>query len=263
MIYVSIIIFLLGLIIGSFLNVVIYRINTGKSFVTGRSRCMCCGRTLEWYELIPLFSFLFLGGRCRTCKAKISFQYPVVELITAVSFVILFLTTIDKFGLSYIALTNFAFLSVIACLLIVALVYDIRHKIIPDQINFTFIALAMMSIVWRYFTIPDFPAGETFLAGFAISAPFFLLWLISGGRWMGFGDVKFAIGMGWLLGLSIGAMALLLSFWIGGIVGIIILLLSKKYSLKSEVPFAPFLVIGTFIAGVWSISLEKFFTLWL
>lgn len=263
MIYVAVIVFLLGLIIGSFLNVVIFRINTGKTFVTGRSKCMCCGRTLNWYELIPVFSFIFLGGRCKTCKAKISFQYPLVELLTGLSFVILFLTTINKFGISYLAFADFAFLSVIASLLIVALVYDIRHKIIPDSINFTFIAMSMVSIVWRYFTIPDFPTGETFLAGFALAAPFFLLWLLSRGRWMGFGDVKFAIGMGWLLGLSIGFMALLFAFWIGGIVGIIILILSKKYSLKSEIAFAPFLVIGTFIAGVWGITLEKFFTLWI
>lgn len=260
---ILVVVFLLGLIIGSFLNVVIFRLNTGRSISRGRSKCLSCGKPLAWYELVPVFSYLFLRGKCKSCHAPISPQYPIVEFIAGVSFVVLFWVAISRFGVTQEAFIHFAFLATIASLFIVMIIYDIRHKIIPDQINFTFIALAMVSITWRYFTLPDFSAVNTFLAGPAIALPFFLLWFFSKGRALGFGDVKLMLGMGWLLGLGTATLGVLFAFWLGAVVGILLMVFSKRYSRKSEIPFAPFLIVGAGIAAVWGITLTEFFTLWL
>lgn len=260
---IVVVVFLLGLIIGSFLNVVIFRLNTGRSISRGRSKCLSCGKSLVWYELIPVFSYLFLRGKCKKCNAPISPQYPIVEFVTGISFVTLFWVSIARFGVTQEMFIHFAFLATIASLFIVMIVYDIRHKIIPDQINFTFIALSMVSIVWRYLTLPGFSAIDFFLAGPAIAFPFFLLWFFSKGRALGFGDVKLMLGMGWFLGFGTAALGVLFAFWLGGLVGILLLAFSKRYSRKSEIPFAPFLIIGAAVAAVWGITLTQFFALWL
>ncbi|MFZ4500454.1 MAG: prepilin peptidase [Minisyncoccia bacterium] len=263
MILLPILVFLLGLIIGSFLNVVILRLNTGRSIASGRSACASCARKLSWYELVPVLSFLGLRGKCRTCRAPISFQYAVVELTTALTFVILYITTVVNGGFALYSYVSFVFLCIIASILIVVTIYDIKHKIIPDTLVYLFIGLSFLSVIYKAFTVPGFLVGEAIVAGPILALPFFLLWYFSGGRWMGFGDVKLMLGIGWLLGLSAGAMALLFSFWIGGIFGMFLLALAKQYSMKSQVPFAPFLIMGTFIAGVWSITLNSFFQIWL
>jgi len=262
MILLPIGVFLLGLIIGSFLNVVILRLNTGRSIVTGRSKCAHCSRVLKWYELVPVFSFLGLKGKCGTCKAPISRQYALVELTTAITFVILYITTVIRGGFTLNSLISFVFLCIVASLLMVLTVYDIKHKIIPNKIVYTFIGLSLLSIVWKTMTIPGFMPGETVAAGFILATPFFLLWYFSKGKFMGFGDVKLMLGIGWLLGISMGTMALLFSFWVGGIVGLFLLALTSHYSMKSQVPFAPFLIVGMFIAGVWNITVQSFFSIW-
>ena len=255
-------IFLLGLIIGSFLNVVILRINTGRSIATGRSKCAHCSRVLKWYELVPVFSYLALGGKCRTCKASISRQYPLVELVTGITFVVLYIVTMVRPGFTWLTLVSFVFTCVVASLLMVLTVYDIKHKIIPDKIVYSFIALSFLSIVWRAVFVAGFMPWETVAAGFILATPFFLLWFFSKGKFMGFGDVKLMLGIGWLLGISMGTMALLFSFWIGGIFGMFLLALTSRYSMKSQIPFAPFLIMGTFIAGVWGITITSFFSIW-
>lgn len=259
MLFLPLLIFVCGLLIGSFLNVVILRLNTGRSIVTGRSKCARCSRTLEWYELIPVFSFLALRGKCRTCKNHISFQYAVVELTTAIVFTISYIKMVIAGGFTTLALLSFAITCIIAALLIVIFVYDVRHKIIPDVMVYPFILLALVSMVWKSFMVPGFSFGATLVEGVVVALPFFLLWFLSKGRVMGFGDVKLALGIGWLVGLSEGLMTLVLSFWIGGIVGLFLLALSHKYKMKSEIPFAPFLIIALFIVGLWQVTLDTFF----
>lgn len=256
-------VFFFGLFIGSFLNVVILRMNTGRSVVTGRSKCPHCNKTLAWYELLPVFSFIALRGMCSKCKARISFQYPLVELVTALVFTILYTTVMLPGNFTSLAMLSFVFNCIIAAVLIVIFAYDMRHKIIPDMAVYTFILLAIASIVFKAFVLPGFHIGDAVFGGVALALPFFLLWYFSNGRLMGFGDVKFALGMGWLLGFAVGAAALLLSFWIGGIVGLILIALSKKYRMTSEIPFAPFLILGTFIAGVWGITLTSLVGIWI
>lgn len=262
MILIPIFIFILGLIIGSFLNVVILRMNTGRSVAKGRSACARCNVQLQWYELIPVFSFLGLRGKCRSCKKQISFQYPLIELITAIIFTTLYTAIILSYGFTGTAAIVFLFSATIAAILIVIFVYDIRHTIIPDHAVYFFIILALVSIVWKVFTVPGFQAGPAIVYGVVVALPFFLLWALSKGQLMGFGDVKLALGMGWLLGLTGGLSALLFAFWIGGLVGLFLLAISRKYSLRSQIPFAPFLIIATYIVAVYGVTIFSFFQLW-
>jgi prepilin signal peptidase PulO-like enzyme (type II secretory pathway) len=232
-------IFILGLCIGSFLNCVIYRLETKKT-LKGRSFCPKCKKQLKWQDLIPVFSFLFLKGKCRNCKQKISIQYPLVELATGIIFVLIF----NRFGvLNY---TNILFWLYISTVLIIIFVYDLKHYEIPDKIlipaiiiTFIFCILFNFSLILNYLL--------AVLIGFGF---FFSIFYISAGKWMGFGDVKFAILMGLLLGVSNILLALFLAFFFGAIIGIILLIYEKK-GLKSEIPFGPFLILGTFISILW------------
>lgn len=256
----TIIFFVFGLIIGSFLNVVICRFNTSKSF-GGRSVCLSCNEELCWYDLVPLVSFFILKGRCRHCRSRFSWQYPIVELTTATLFALLFSklefvfwTNVLEFSFTY------AYYAVMFSVLLVIAVYDLRHKIIPDTLSLVFGILAfagMFLFTGGVFSL-HVPNVLEVLAGAALSLPFALLWLVSGGRWMGLGDAKLILGLGWFLGASLGLAALLIAFWIGAVLGVVLLALSKKYSFKSELPFAPFLVLSSFIVFFWEI---KFFLL--
>jgi leader peptidase (prepilin peptidase)/N-methyltransferase len=164
------------------------------------------------------------------------------------------------FGIGAIILFFFAL--IIASLLIIIAVYDLRHKIIPDSIVYPFIVLALGSIIYRVVTISGFNLSTALLAGPLVALPFFALWYFSKGRLMGFGDVKLMLGIGWLTGLEIGYGVFLLSFWIGGIVGLFLLALTKRYGLKSQIPFGPFLILGLFVAVLWNVTIRTLFPLW-
>jgi prepilin signal peptidase PulO-like enzyme (type II secretory pathway) len=267
--------FLFGSAIGSFLNVVVYRLNTGMSMVNDRSVCFSCGKQLYWYELIPIFSFLWQGGKCTKCKARISWQYMIVEACTGIIFAgIVYI--LPPIGISDGYITAFSFpivfmdilLAAIWSILIVIFVYDLRHKIIPDELAFWFGALSFahmfISVTFGSVVI-TIPSVLDILAGPILFLPFYLLWKVSGGKWMGLGDAKLAIGIGWFLGLSQGISALIMAFWIGALVGVALIILKQLLKrsvfhrialylslgeriMKSEIPFAPFLIIGIAIA---------------
>lgn len=234
-ILVDVLIFVFGMIVGSFLNVLIYRYNTGRTIVAGRSMCLSCGRELRWFELIPVFSFLFQRGRCRKCATRISWQYPVVEIATGVLF-----AAVWQLGLAWF---HTALLWAIFSLLVAVTVYDLRHKIIPDALVYIFIVL---SLVTAYFS----SLTEHVLTGIGLAAFFALLWLVSSGRWMGFGDAKLALGVGFLLGARGGVSATIFAFWSGAIIGVLLILIQRlsrrpgSFTIKSEIPFAPFIVAG-------------------
>ncbi|MEA1929895.1 MAG: prepilin peptidase [Patescibacteria group bacterium] len=229
-------VFILGLLIGSFLNVVIYRYNTGLGIQSGRSRCFSCSKILYWYELIPVLSFVLQRGRCRACRSLLSWQYPLVELVS---------------GLMFLAIWNLllplpltALYWAIFSLLLVILVYDLRHKIIPDGLVFAFIILSLVAALLQ----SAFVGG--LLTGAALFVGFWALWHFSGGRWMGFGDAKLVAGVGLLLGLRGGLSAIILAFWIGAVAGLLLILFTRLFprnlslTMKSELPFAPFIILG-------------------
>lgn len=248
-------VFVYGAIVGSFLNVVIYRFNTNFT-IGGRSKCLSCGGTLAWYDLIPIVSYLILGGKCRGCKSGISIQYPIVEASTGVIFVFLFkyLTAMQSTFLPF--LVHSTLLLMIVSVLIVIAVYDIRHKIIPDSLVYSFAVMALALLFLGDNTLFVWPGLGSILAGPFLAAPFAALWLFSSGRLIGFGDAKLALGIGFLLGLSQGIAAAILSFWAGAIVGLVMLAVSKrKVTFKTEVPFAPFMILGTLVALLWQIDI--------
>lgn len=255
MLSIQLFVFLLGLVIGSFLNVVIFRFDTGLSWksLMGRSSCMSCKKELSWYELIPLFSFLIQRGKCRGCGSKISLQYPVVEILTASIFLLIFnfQFSIFNYFLSFeiFKYLNLVYLWVVFSVLIVITVYDFKTKIIPDSLSFLFSALVLLPMFLNFSEISLWH----WLAGPILATPFALLWLVSRGRWMGFGDAKLALGIGWFMGLAEGIHSIILAFWTGGAFGILLIGLSKlnslsftkkDFTIKSEVPFAPFLILG-------------------
>ena len=237
-------IFIFGLSVGSFLNVVICRLETGESVILKRSRCPKCGAVLMWYDLIPFLSFVFLRGKCRYCGKKIDWQYPVIEITTACLFLLIF---------NFQTLNLFYYL-IIICFLIVIFVYDLRHYIIPDKIVFPAIAI---SLLYSLFIIHD-SFFNFILAALGASAFFLALVLISKGCWMGMGDVKLAFLMGLVLGWPNILTALFLAFLSGAIVGVALIVFGKK-GLKSQIPFGPFLsgatilvmLCGEYLAGVW------------
>jgi leader peptidase (prepilin peptidase)/N-methyltransferase len=255
------VVFVLGLLVGSFMNVVILRFGTGLSISRGRSKCFACGKGLAWYELVPLLSFFFQMGRCRGCLTKISWQYPLVELATALSFVLIYTRTLHV-ATAYESLVAFVLLCAFFCLYIAIFVYDLRHKIIPDAFSYTaaLIALGLIVLEWNM-------TGEVDLyrviAGPILFLFFYFFWFVSRGTWMGFGDAKLALSIGWFLGLWKGIAAILLSFWIGAIVSLLIILVQRfrtkrrKLGMKSEIPFAPFILIGFATAFIWGLDIQR------
>ncbi len=254
---------LFGLIIGSFLNVVILR--HGARSLSGRSGCMSCGAPLKWYDLLPVVSWLLLRGKCRRCHAAISIQYPLVELTNAVLF--------GFIGGSILPLSLSTPALVIASTLLVIAVYDIRHTIIPDEWVLVFIISSLFySGINAYNALLIWPDALWLLLGGPIAAlPLFCLWFFSKGAWMGFGDVKLALGMGWFLGPLLGIYAVFAAFVIGAVISVVILLplpyilkairmrrlkgMRSGFTMKSEVAFGPFLIAATML--VWFASLNN------
>ncbi len=222
----------LGVIAGSFLNALSFRYGTGRSALKGRSHCMHCGHTLKAGDLVPVFSWVLLRGRCRYCGGRISVQYPLVELSAGFLGAWAALTYQDPllFGVWFLIHLTLLFI----------LVYDLRHKIIPWGASILLMALAA---AYAFFAGAD---ALWWWAGPTLAAPLALIFLLSRGRAMGLGDPVLEVSLGWLLGLTMGLSALMLSFWLGAGVGIALMLRQKGYTMKSELPFAPFL-----IAGVW------------
>ena len=251
-IFFSIIVFVFGLIVGSFLNCVIYRLEQGSSFLRGRSFCPYCKHVLSWLDLIPVISFLILKGKCRYCQKPISVQYPLVELATAAIFLfIFFLPNIYPIG----QFISMLFYLVISSFLIIIFVYDLKHYLIPDKIIYPAIAAALIYNL----LMSDIPRmSDILMSAFGAAAFFLAIVLVSRGKWMGVGDIKLAFFMGLLLGWPNILTALFLAFFIGAIMGLGLILSGKK-TLKSEVPFGPFLVAGTFLAMFWGSEIVNWY----
>jgi prepilin signal peptidase PulO-like enzyme (type II secretory pathway) len=250
---VHIFVFIFGTIIGSFLNVVICRHGTGRS-LGGRSKCAVTGKTIKWFELIPIVSFLAQGGRSRYSKTKISWQYPLVEFFTGLSFLLVFkkfLPILQHCSPEIVATIIFYF--TVFSLLILIFVYDLRHKVIPDSFLYPLMILSFAGALFLPF---NHFAYDLLLAGPIVALPMLVLWLATRGKGMGFGDVFLVVPFGWLLGTSGGFASLLFSFWIGAVAGIILLLFGKK-KWKSEIPFGPFLILGFVISFLYNIDMNS------
>lgn len=300
--YFFIIIFIFGLVVGSFLNVVIYwlestrekedveavilacpesqphlsknnKIDSGQAGMTkgranllGRSFCPHCNHKLGFLDLVPLFSWIFLKGQCRYCKEKISVQYPLVELGTGIIFALTFyffdfnlelLTFPSVYGLLAAAL-----LIIINSLLIMIFVYDLKHKIIPNKIIYPAIILATGYLLLATVNPGGFSLNSilitTIASAIGAGGFFYAIAAFSGGKWMGGGDIKLAFLMGLLLGWPNILVGLFLGFFLGALVGIFQMILNKA-DFKSEIPFGPFLIAGTWIALFYGDVVVKYY----
>jgi len=222
-------IFLFGLCAGSFFNVLLFRLDKKEGILTGRSECMNCHHQLKWYDLIPLLSYVYLKGNCRYCGAEISMTYPVVELIIALVFVLYFYVR----GLAFN--TNNIYDILIINLFLLLIFFDAIYMILPDKIVFTAISAALI------FTV-IFKRSELMsllLWGFLFGLAFAIIYLVSRGQWMGFGDIKLALAIGLILGYP-GIFAIVLAVWVAAAWGIF-LMIFKKADLKTALPFGSFL----------------------
>lgn len=263
----SAIMFILGSAIGSFLSVVIYRIQAKKKgILTGQSMCPACKKKLKWRHLIPVFSWIFLRGKCAYCNKKISVHYLMLELLTGALFLVSFLhwnfligipSTINPEFLNYAIdwkiFSILAFYLVEFSFLMAIFFFDLLHKEIPDQLSLPAIAIAIIGII--SFS-PTMQTGVNMLIGGGIIFLFFFLqYVISKGTWIGGGDLRLGALMGILLSWStggfsgwlVGILALVIAYLIGGVFSVI-LIIEKKLHHKSTIPFGPFLVIGTITA---------------
>lgn len=222
--FLDVLLFFLGLALGSFISAFSFRSPRGISFIKGRSLCPRCKSQIAWYDNIPLLSFLLLSGKCRNCKKKISLRYPLIELATGLGFVLI--------GLN-IYLFIFLVLETI-------FIIDVEHQIIPDELVFLVFLVALL--------VPSaYSLFSSLLAGFLCASFLLLIHLATRGRGMGLGDVKFAVAGGLFVGLKLSFVWLLLAFLTGGLVAFILILV-KGAKLKDKIAFGPFLVVAIPIA---------------
>jgi leader peptidase (prepilin peptidase)/N-methyltransferase len=244
---IILVLFFVGACVGSFLNVIIYRSTTGESWVN-------CGKKIAWYDNIPLFSYIFLGGKCRHCKDRLSISHPVVESLLGLLFVWWYFM-----GSLFFKLTQqpFVFLQpmfwlLVGILLLFILIIDYRYYIISDTAVFV---LTCLVVVYRIALVAagimqlnDLLSAVSAMAGSVLF--FWLLWFLTKGKGFGFGDVKLAVPLGLLVGWPEVIIWLFSSFWLGAIVGIILIMLGKA-KFGKPIPFGPFLIIGTLISLIW------------
>ncbi|MBI4262114.1 prepilin peptidase [Candidatus Uhrbacteria bacterium] len=253
---ILVIIFIFGLGVGSFLNVVILRLPEQRSIARGRSQCPACGRILAWYELIPLASFFALRARCKSCKAPISWQYPIVEFVTGVLFVVTWYVhaysgmTSSQFPISNFQFPNFYFITQLLSylfyisVLLVIFVQDFRWGVILDRVT---VPAIVLTLVFQLLLSPTIVPLTTLGLGMLIGGGFFALqYVLSRGRWIGGGDIRLGALMGAMLGWQLVIVALMLAY-VGGAVIALPLLIFRIKHLGDALPFGIFLVPATII----------------
>ena len=242
--FLSIFSFIFGLFFGSFLNVVIDRFPKKRSIIFGRSCCTFCKKKLQWYDLMPVLSYVFLLGHCRYCKKFIGFRYPIIELLTGFSFFASFYLAIHTSSLfTYQIIAFLYYVFVFSCLLCIFFI-DLWHEIIPDFFVFP---LVIVSFFYTFFL--QIPFLFNALLSAAVCAGFFLfLYLITKKRGMGKGDIKLSFFIGLLLGWPNAFLALYIAFLTGAFVSLILIIWGKRKLMGGVIPFGPFLVLGTVIA---------------
>lgn len=256
MFYYYLVLFLIfGLMVGSFLSVVVSRLETGETIWKGRSQCPGCKKKIKAYDLVPLLSFVVLKGRCRHCEKKIGAFYPLIEIITGVIFALLFYRFSDVFMGANMYLF-FGLHILILASLIAVFFYDWFYYIIPDKILIpigavVLVAALINTLLSRVLGLDFFvyvPNIWNLIFGIIIGGGLFLVFvLVSKEKWMGWGDVKLGAFLGAILGYPLVLVALFFAFILGSIYSIF-LIVQKKKSMKDVVPFGPFLVLGGLIA---------------
>lgn len=235
---------MMGIAVGSFLNVCIFRIPKKEDIAVERSHCMYCGHVLQWYELIPLFSFLIQGGKCRSCKKKLSWQYPIVEALNAV----LWIAVVLVHGLSW----NSILFCICTSILIVITVIDERTMEIPFGCNVFIAILGLIRLILDYTHWYEYVIGF-----FAVSLFFLLIVWVTKGRGMGGGDVKLMAAAGLLLGWK----SIILAMMIGCVLGSVIHIGKMIFIKKKEhvLAFGPYLAAGIYLTILFGEPIIKWY----
>ena len=238
-------IFLFGIVIGSFLNVCIYRIPKKEDIVRINSHCMSCNYKLKWYDLVPIFSYIFLGGRCRKCKTKLSIQYPLIECLNGILYVLVFLVN----GVTIESLLYCFMFSALVTLSVI----DFRTYEIPFGINLFILTLGLIKVALDYRNFLDYLIGFISVSGFL-----YLLFIITKGRGIGGGDIKLMAVSGLMLGWKCNILALAIGCIVGSIIHIIRMKVSKQDHMLA---LGPYLSVGIMIAALWGeFLLQWYFT---
>ncbi len=259
-----------GLIVGSFLNVVILRFE--KQSIGGRSACLHCKKTLHWYELIPVVSYFIQKGICRNCNKSISVQYPIVEIITGILFyfgsVAMMYAWMPNAIIASILLGLFLFATI--SFIVMIGVYDVLYQLIPNRWFFglvfsSFGYLITWYIQQGYSSSLIIPMTLFHGVGILIAVPFLLLWFVSKGKWMGFGDILLIAWMGLFFGFWLGVSSVFLGIYIGGLFAIGMVLVKRiqgiSYSVlrTTKIPFGPFLLIGWILTELFFVDIFSWF----
>lgn len=234
---IAILIAVFGISIGSFLNAVIWRLHTKEGFLRGRSYCPKCRVHIRAKDLVPLLSYILLRGKCRDCRKKISWQYPIVELTTGLAFLMLYL----RFSLD----GEFFVYSIFTAFLIIVFVFDLKHYLILDRVMLPAAIVGIAGSLLLGLGFFDILIGAIIGGGF-----FWLQFVLSHGKWIGGGDIRLGAVMGLMLGWENLLAALFVSYLIGSIVGLI-LVSSNRKKWQSRLPFGVFLTTSTYVAFVW------------
>ncbi len=267
----------LGAVLASFVNVLAYRMHTSTS-ISGRSRCFSCGHTLSWYELVPVFSYLALSGRCRVCHAHIAWRDVVVEITMAALTIAVYLSSTS--------LVEFLLGTFLVFVLLLVVLYDTAHMIIPDESVLVALGVAIGLLTYRWYegvSVPEL-LSYAVVSLMILAGTYAFLWIISRGRWIGLGDAKLAAPLALVMTPFQAFSTVVLSFWVGAVIACLLLFiqfLSRRFSprvyarttvanthkyltMKSEIPFAPFLVLAfllVYFGGVNVLSLFSY-ALW-
>lgn len=260
--------FIFGLFLGSFLNNIALRLEKDEDFLFSRSKCPYCGKILKWYELIPILSFLWQKGRCRSCQNKISLRYPLIEIFTGLWVFLLAFSLKTSFNL--LSLLEFFFYLILLSILFVLALYDLKTFLVDDRIilfgiftgilfnlirKFLPIFLKDFSYLFNYFFY--FGKIEWLIAPFFLSSILLLIFLVTKGKGIGFGDVKVAFLLGLFFKIGDGLLIIILSSFLGSIYGLILLL--KERNFKKPIPFVPFLFGGSLITITFGEYLTKIY----
>lgn len=242
-----------GLIVGSFLNVLIYRVPAGRT-ILGRSHCPNCDYQIKWFDNIPVFSWLILGAKCRNCRAAISARYPLVEAFTALTWTLAALT------LNTTILLPLYLIAIAVSITLAMIDYDTMR--LPDPLVITLTALIVLLVAGETFMAGDFDVAlKSLISALALGGFYFLIWLVTLGRGMGFGDVKLAPSLGALMGLF-GYPSVLIGAFVAWMIGGAVVIVGwamGRVKRGKHVPFGPFLLGGAWIGVFWGVPLATWY----
>lgn len=236
--------FILGASFGSFVGLLSHRLNVYNSSFK-KSKCLSCGESIKYIDLIPIISYLLLSGRCRSCKSKIGINYFLLEIIYGIVFVLTYHFVIkNQLNLQMMAFWAIFYGALFVSLGVIA-IYDLKHKYLPSQYLITFLSLTLIVLTFRYINDGSY---LTLLSPLIVATPFLIVFLATLGRGIGFGDVIMFLGVGAFFGIAQGFAVLIIAIWIGAVCGIYTLLLRRIKKIKgTEIPFVPFIVISFLI----------------